>query len=145
MYSLTEPGEESRSKPAFTIIELLAVVVALAVLSAVLLPKLMDSSTRSKEIELKSNLKMLRNAIGAFHVDTGRYPRHLRDLAETDVTKVMVSGGERVVKKDWYGPYVESVPHDPVSGGPFRYDDQTGKVCSGTSGPALDGSEYSSW
>lgn len=145
MYSLKEHKEHGQDKPTFSIVELLVVVVALAVVSAVLLPKMMCSNTRGKEIALRSDLKMLRGAIQAFYVDTGHYPCALRDLAETDVTQVRVSGGRKVPKADWYGPYIETVPNDPVCGGGFRYLQTTGKVSSATSGPALDGTEYCSW
>ncbi len=145
MYSLVEHVEKSRGKPAFTMAELLAAVVGLAILSSILLPKLMSSNTRAKEIELKSDLITLRTAIQAFRADTGHYPFRLQDLAETDVTRVRVASGRKVDKETWQGPYLESIPHDPVSGGWFRYVPKTGKVSSATSGPALDGTQYSSW
>lgn len=145
MFSLIQPVERGRNKPGFSIAELLIVILALAVVAAILLPKMMGSNTRAKETDLRDDLKMLRNAVDAFHADTGQYPAALGDLAETDVTKVRVSGGDIVAKADWYGPYVESVPYDPVSGGAFRYVDSTGKVSCATSGPSIDGSRYSSW
>jgi type II secretion system protein G len=145
MFSLIQPVERGRNKPGFSLVDLLLVVLALAVVAGILLPKMMGSNTRAKETDLRDDLKMLRNAIDAFHADTGQYPAALGDLAETDVTKVRVAGGEIVAKADWHGPYVESVPNDPVSGGAFRYVDSTGKVSCATSGPALNGGEYSSW
>lgn len=145
MFSLIEPSRAENRKPGISILELLIVVVALAVVAGILLPKLMGSNTQAKETDLRSDLKMLRNAIDAFHTDTGQYPATLQDLAETGVAQVRVAGGEAVVKEDWHGPYVEAVPKDAVSGGAFRYIDGTGKVFSPTSGASLDGSEYSSW
>lgn len=145
MFSLIEAARRDRQRPGFSIIDLLIVVVALAVLAAILLPKLMDSSTKGKEAALRDDLRMLRNAIDAFHVDTGHYPAALADLAETDVTQVEISSGATVAKADWHGPYVEAVPNDPISGGSYSYEDATGKVLSSTSGRALNGTEYSRW
>ena len=67
----------------FTLVELLVVVVVLAVLAAIVLPKFMDSSTRSKESALKTDLKLMRNAVNLFFTDTGAYPATLADLAAT--------------------------------------------------------------
>lgn len=145
MYSLIAPAERDRSHSRFSILELLIVVVALAVLAAILLPRLMDSSTRTKELDLRADLQMLRDAVDAFQADTGDYPATLADLAETDVTKVRVSGDAAVNTADWHGPYLQSVPKDPVGGGAYRYVDSTGEVSSSTSGLSLNGTEYSSW
>lgn len=145
MYSLIGRAGNRRVKPAFTIAELLVVVLALAVVSSIVLPRLLSSSTRAKEIELKADLGMLRGAIEAFRSDTGHFPRTLGDLSATDATQVRLADGAVVGRDDWRGPYVEDVPRDPVCGGEFRYEAAAGKVSSATSGPALDGSQYSTW
>lgn len=133
-------------RKGFTLVELLVVIVVLAVLAAIVLPKFMNSSMRSKESALKSDLKLLRNAVSLFQADTGKYPNSLADLAETDKTKVKVAGGDTVSASDWHGPYIEDVPNDPVSGSAFTYDSSTGKVTSSASGNALDGTTaYSSF
>ena len=54
--------QHPRRRNGFTLVELLVVIVVLAVLAAIVLPKFMDSSTRSKESSLKSDLKLMRNA-----------------------------------------------------------------------------------
>lgn len=129
----------------FTLIEVLVVIVILAVLAAIVLPRFVDAGRRSKEAALRSNLKLLRNAIALFHADTSYYPNSLADLAETDVSKVKVAGGAAVNAADWRGPYIESVPTDPVSGAAFNYSASTGTVTSSASGNGLDGTAYSSW
>lgn len=141
---LTMAGRK-RNKLGFTLVELLVVIVVLAVLAAIVLPKFMNSSTRSKESALKSDLKLMRNAISLFQADTGKYPNGLVDLAETDKTKVKVSGGTVVVAADWHGPYLDAVMNDPIGGAAFTYDATTGKVTSSAAGNALDGTAYSTW
>jgi general secretion pathway protein G len=56
----------SRARFGFTLVELLIVIVILAVLAAIAIPKFMDSGTRSKESSLKSNLKLVRTALELF-------------------------------------------------------------------------------
>ena len=145
MLSTLKMAGRKRNKLGFTLVELLVVIVVLAVLAAIVLPKFMDSSARSKESALKSDLKLMRNAISLFQADTGKYPNTLADLAGTDKATVKVDGGTVVVANDWHGPYIDSVIDDPVSGSAFTYVSSTGKVTSSASGNALDGTAYSAW
>lgn len=134
-----------RRRTGFTLVELLVVIVVLAVLAAIVLPKFMDSSARSKESSLRTDLKLLRNAISVFQADIGKYPYSLADLAETDPSKVKDKDGNVVKASDWHGPYIESVPKDPISNADFNYNAATGKVTSSATGNALDGTAYSTW
>lgn len=129
----------------FTLVELLVVIVVLAVLAAIVLPKFMNSSARSKESALKSDLKLMRNAVSLFQADTGKFPNTVADLAQTDKTQVKDASGTVVNASDWHGPYLDSVITDPISGSAFNYDKATGKITSSASGNALDGTAYSSW
>ena len=134
-----------RRQRGFTLVELLVVIVVLAVLAAIVLPKFMNSSARSKESSLRSDLKLMRNAVSVFQADIGKYPSTLADLSETDKTKVKDQDGNVVKATDWHGPYVEAVPTGPIAGAALNYDNTTGKVTSGATGNGLDGSAYSTW
>ena len=131
----------------FTLIELLVVIVILAVLAAIALPKFMDSSTRSKESALKSDLKILRNSVTLYKTDTGLNPLTLADLAATAAPAKGSDGAADVnlTASSWHGPYLQAVPTDPVSAAAFTYTKTTGAVVSSASGNALDGTAYSSW
>ncbi len=105
----------------------------------------MNSSARSKESALKSDLKLIRNAISLFQADIGKYPNSLADLAETDPTKVKDQDGAVVKAADWHGPYLDSMISDPISGAAFTYVASTGKVTSSATGNGLDSTAYSTW
>ncbi len=143
--------EKAGRRRGFTLVELLVVIVVLAVLAAIVLPKFMDSSTRSRESALKSDLRLLRNAVAIFHTDTGTYPSTLAGLAATSaVAQGLDKAGvaASIVATDWHGPYVQSVPNDPVSGSAFTYgtaSPNVGKVTSSASGNGLDGTTYADW
>lgn len=94
---------------------------------------------------ITSDLKLMRNAISAFQADTTKYPGSLADLAETDKTKVKDSSGTVVNANDWHGPYLETVPNDPISGAALTYTAATGKVASSATGNGLDGTAYTTW
>ncbi len=151
MHHLIEVAGRKRGRKGFTLVELLVVIVVLAVLAAIVLPKFMNSGTRGKESALKSDLKLLRNAVSMFHTDTGAYPSSLSDLAATtapanglDSTGTSAS----ITATDWHGPYLEDIPNDPISGSALNYSTTSGsvgKVTSSASGNALDGTAYSGW
>ena len=145
MLSYLQTAGRRRSKLGFTLVELLVVIVVLAILAAIVLPKFVNSSARSKESALKSDLKLIRNAISLFQADVGKYPLALADLAETDKTKVKGADGAVVSAADWHGPYLDSVITDPISGAAFTYVAATGKITSSAAGTALDGTAYSTW
>ena len=140
-----------RRRRGFTLVELLVVIVVLAVLAAIVLPKFMDSSKRSKESALKNDLKILRNSISAFQADTGTYPKTFADLAATSApAKGLDTAGTdaTITAGDWHGPYVQEVPKDPISAADFTYgitSPNVGKVTSSATGNGLDGTPYSGW
>jgi general secretion pathway protein G len=143
-----------RVRRGFTLVELLVVIVVLAVLAAIVLPKFLGAGQRSKEAALKSDLKILRNAISLFLTDTSAYPAALADLASTSApASGLDSAGaaKTIAAADWNGPYIEELPNDPISSAAFTYYTSTagghkvGEVRSSASGNGLDGTAYSGW
>jgi general secretion pathway protein G len=143
------PNRNRRS--GFTLVELLVVIVVLAVLAAIVLPKFVDSGKRSKESALRADLKLYRNAITLFKTDTGYYPLTLSALAATSAPANGLddSGAQKAITPaDWHGPYLQSVENDPVSASAFTYTTSgtgVGSVKSSATGTALDGTTYTDW
>ena len=151
MYYLLEKARRKRNK-GFTLVELLVVIVVLAVLAAIVLPKFMNSSKRSKESALRSDLKLLRNAVDLFRTDTGLYPKTMADLAATakpdkglnaDATESTINAA------DWHGPYLQEVPDDPITGAAdWTYSvtsGTVGEIHSSTAEKAMDATDYKTW
>jgi general secretion pathway protein G len=118
----------------FTLIELLVVLAIIALLLTIAVPRYYGSLDKSKEAVLKENLFQLRDAIGKYHADKGKYPESLESLA-----------ADKYLRKVPLDPITESSttwlvvpPTDPQKGG--VYD-----VKSGAPGKAIDGSEFSTW
>jgi len=67
-------------KRAFTLIEVITVVIILAILSLIALPMVGNASTTTGEAALRSNLAALRNAVELFaNQHNGNYPSAIGD------------------------------------------------------------------
>ena len=118
----------------FTLIEMLVVMAIMATLLAIAAPRYFDSLERAKEAALRSDLRILREALDKFHADTGTWPRQLDNLVAAH--------------------YLREVPPDPVTGvattwqsigNPDGVTSGVYDVHSGASGAARDGTAYSTW
>ena len=68
-----------------TLIELLIVVLILAALSAIAIPRISQSATNAKQKACHTNLDVINSSIELFNADTGAYPTALTDVtADTD-------------------------------------------------------------
>ena len=118
----------------FTLIELLVVLAIIATLLTIALPRYFSSVDKSKEVVLKENLYVTRDAIGKYYADKGKYPESLEALA-----------ADKYLRKLPVDPITESAttwvivpPEDPKKGA--VYD-----LKSGAQGKASDGTSYSEW
>ena len=64
----------NRRRSAFTLIELLLVLVILAVLAGIVIPKFTGRQKQAQETAVKTQIKNLEVALEAFEVEVGRYP-----------------------------------------------------------------------
>jgi len=118
----------------FTLIELLAVLAIIGLLLMIAAPRYFGSVDKAKEAVLKENLYQMRDAIGKYYGDKGKYPDSIEALA-----------ADKYLRKVPLDPITESAstwiavpPEDPQKGG--VYD-----VRSGAQGTAPDGTEYATW
>ena len=71
-----------RKKLGFTLIELLVVMVIIGTLLSIVTPKYFSSLEHSKEVALKQDLSVMREAISNFHNDLNHYPTNLNELVD---------------------------------------------------------------
>ena len=79
----------------FTLIELMVVMVLIALLLTIAVPRYFGTVDRGKASVQRENIATIRDAIDKFYGDTGKYPDTLQDL---------------VTKK-----YLRDIPVDPLS------------------------------
>ena len=92
----------------FTLVEMLLVLVILATLAAVVVPKFAGRAKQAKVTAAKSQISNLEIAIDSFEIDMGYFPKAGNDLS--DLVQEPNSNNVR----DWQGPYLKKgIPRDP--------------------------------
>ncbi len=105
-------GTQRRSG-AFTLIEIMVVVVILGVLAATIIPQFIGTTHDARVSTAKSHIAELDVALERFNLNMDRYPTAEESL------KVLVErpGGEAAA---WRGPYIKQLRPDPW-GQPYQY------------------------
>jgi general secretion pathway protein G len=155
------PGCSHPSEDGFTLVELLAAITILLLLTSVVLPVVRVQVQRTREVELRQGLRQLRDAIDRYKdfsdrgmipikVDTFGYPPDLKTLLEGVALKGTATAKYKFLRR---------LPVDPMTGEAdwgFRsmQDDADSRswggqnvfdVYSKSQGTALDGSRYGDW
>ncbi len=156
----------SGSHKGLTLVELLITMTILAVLAAAVLPMAEVTVKRTKELELRRSLRLLRTAIDAYKEDFDRAVREKKIIPELNETGYPKELEDLVEGSDWGGlypykrRYLRHIPRDPFDeydagwglrsyaddpdspswGGSDVYD-----VYSQSEATALDGTSYRSW
>ena len=98
----------AKRKGGFTLVEMLLVLVILATLAAVVVPKFAGRAKQAKVTAAKSQISNLEIAIDLFEIDMGYFPKAGNDLS--DLVQEPNSNNVR----DWQGPYLKKgIPRDP--------------------------------
>lgn len=136
----------------FTVIEMLVVMTAIALLLSIVAPRYYQHVDRAREVALRQDLRVMRDAIDKFAADKGRYPATLSELVAlsylsaipvdpltNSATSWVTSRPTAVLVGAQVGmpPTAASAVENALSG--------VGDVHSGASGIAEDGTPYASW
>lgn len=156
-------------KKGFTLTEMLVTLTILAILATAIMPLAKTAVKREKEIELRRNLRLIREAIDAykkladekkieFDEDSYGYPPDLETLVNGVEAEVEEEGEDRSSSKR-ITKFLRRIPRDPMTnsydwglksyqdeydsdvwGGENVYDIYTKSL-----GTALDGTKYKEW
>ncbi|MEI8014164.1 MAG: prepilin-type N-terminal cleavage/methylation domain-containing protein [Nitrospira sp.] len=118
----------------FTLIELLVVLAIVSTLLTLAVPRYFSSLQKSKEVVMRENLWIMRDALDKYFGDVGRYPDQLQDLATKKYLRAVPIDPLTETSTTWR----VIPPDDPEKGG--VYD-----VKSGAEGTATGGEAYSDW
>lgn len=150
-----------KSQGGYTLAELVMVCTLLLILTAIALPLGKFTAKRTKELELHSDLRMLRNAIDEYkrYSDAGLIPVEFGTDGYPRDLEVLVEGVDVVGQVDRQIRFLRRIPIDPMTGraewGLRSYQDDPGAmswggenifdVYSPSQGVGLNGVPYSQW
>ena len=92
-----------KSKPGFTILEVVVVVIVIAFFAALIIPGLISGPSRARDATRKSDLRVIKAALENYYSEKGSYPTTLAEL-EKGAT-----------------PFIKQVPKDPKTHADYVY------------------------
>lgn len=102
-----------RRDRGFTLIELLVVIIILAILAAVVIPRVISRTDDARIAKATSDVSAIDNALDQYRIDVGAYPS-----AEEGLQGLVTNGSN---SPKWNGPYLKNgLPSDPW-GNPYIY------------------------
>jgi general secretion pathway protein G len=136
-----------KKSAAFTLIEMMVVVVVIGILAATIIPKFMTVSHDARVSAAKSHIAEYESALERFNIHMDRYPTTeeglnvLTDPPANEQTK-------------WRGPYVKQLRPDPW-GNPYQYKhpgthhptsfDLWSRGADGSDGGEGEGADIGNW
>lgn len=153
----------NRTYRGFTLLEMMLVVVIIALIAAIAIPKFSRGAAGANDSAVAANLAVLRNAIDMFQAEHGNAYPAVATFANQLTQYTDASGGTSATKDAThiYGPYLRTVPALPVgaakgstgvaaaagSGVGWIYSATTGTIQTNTTNTEVDsaGNAYSSY
>jgi general secretion pathway protein G len=103
-------------RAGFTLVEVMVVVVILAVLAALIVPKVIGRPDEAKVIAARHDIGAIRQALDLYRLDNGRYP-----TTEQGLAALVARPSLAPVPPNWKpGGYLDRLPKDPW-GRPYQY------------------------
>lgn len=145
----------------FTLIELIVTMAIMSILAAGILPLSQVTYKRTKELELKRNLRIIRTALDEYKKlsDEGKIPKNANESGYPKTLEILIEGVDIKGPVVFKEKFLRKIPKEPFSengqwglrsyfdeaesetwGGQDVYD-----VYSTSDKQALDGSYYKDW
>lgn len=128
-----------RAKKAFTLVEVLIVVIILGILAAIVVPQFSDASSDAKLSALKTNLQTIRSQIQVYKIQHNDVYPTAAAFANQMTLASKADGTTAAVGTAGFdlGPYLQSIPANPytntstigtgaVGSSAWYYDETTG-------------------
>jgi len=105
----------NRNRKAFTLVELLVVVLIISMLAAFVAPKMFKGIGKTKADLTKAKMAILENALARFFIDCGRYPDDSEGL------EVLITPPADIEEGKWNGPYLKVSDLADLWNNPYIY------------------------
>ena len=93
----TQMKRIKRNEKAFTIVELLVVILIISMLAVFVAPRMFRGLGKAKRDIAKAKMANIENAVGRFYIACGRYPEELEELIAAPAD----------LEEKWSGPYLK--------------------------------------
>ena len=127
-------------RSGFTLIEVLIVIVVIAILAAIIMPRLLADGEHKRGEQLRLTLDIIRNSIAEYKEDKGTPPKLLTCLVSDEDSCLATFDGLLPVNAVSFGN---------VEGVDWVYDKETGEVHAKAGMPKwderFDTTDYSTW
>lgn len=103
---MSTPISRLRKRKGFTLIELLVVILILAILAALIVPRVIGRAGDAKRAKAASDIATLSGLLQQYRLDNDKFP-----TAEQGLQSLRVNPGDT---QNWRGPYIsKNLPTDP--------------------------------
>jgi general secretion pathway protein G len=109
----------------FTLIEIMVVVVILAVLGALVVPKILENVDKARVTRAQSDIRAIQTALDTYRLDNFKYP-----TTEQGLQALVKQPADATITNYRSGGYLASLPKDPWNN-PYQYQS-----------PGADGRDY---
>ncbi len=106
---------KNRNRKAFTLVELLVVVLIIGMLATFVVPKMLFNIGKTKADLSKAKMAIIESALARFYVDCGRYPDDSEGLESLIVPPADMAEGK------WQGPYLKASDIVDLWDNPYIY------------------------
>ncbi|MFZ1909312.1 MAG: type II secretion system major pseudopilin GspG [Burkholderiales bacterium] len=105
-----------RRKRGFTLLEVMVVMVIIAILAALIVPRIISRPDEARVIAAKQDIATLMQALKLYRLDNRRYP-----TTEQGLQALITAPTTEPLAPNWKsGGYIERLPKDPW-GNPYLY------------------------
>ena len=99
----------------FTLIEIMVVVVILAVLGALVVPKILENVDKARVTRAASDIRAIQTALDLYRLDNFKYP-----TTEQGLQALVTQPSDPSITNYRSGGYLSSLPKDPWNN-PYQY------------------------
>jgi general secretion pathway protein G len=99
----------------FTLIEIMVVVVILAVLGALVVPKILENVDKARVTRAASDIRAIQTALDLYRLDNFKYP-----TTEQGLQALVTQPNDPTITNYRSGGYLSSLPKDPWNN-PYQY------------------------
>ena len=105
---IQHPVQSFKAMRGFTLIEIMVVVVILAVLGALVVPKILENVDKARVTRAQSDLRAIETALDLYRLDNFKYP-----TTEQGLAALVKQPADSTITNYRSGGYLKAVPKDP--------------------------------